>query len=66
LALNEKSSKKVEKGKVDWARKEIEKKGVGSVDPSVHTNPIKILPSRNGEFVVSYDVNGGIHFWKYS
>lgn len=28
-----------------------------------HANAIKILPSSNRKYVVSYDINGTIHFW---
>lgn len=46
----------------------IEKKGVNvniteGLNPANHLNSIKVLPSPGKKFVVSYDVNGGIHFW---
>ena len=33
-------------------------------EPSDHINPIKIMPSPNRKYVVSYDANGIIHFWQ--
>ena len=31
---------------------------------SEHLNSIKLVPSPNRKFVVSYDVTGIIHFWE--
>ena len=33
-------------------------------DPSEHLNSIRIKPSPDRRYVVSYDVNGVVHFWQ--
>ena len=33
-------------------------------DLAEHLNPIKVLSSPDRKYVVSYDVNGIIHFWQ--
>ena len=59
---------KTSKGIVSSMLTGIQKKGVNvniaeGPNQAGHVNPIKVLPSPGKKFVVSYDVNGVIHFW---
>ena len=68
LEKNEKSSKsEAKKGIVSNMLSGIEKKGsIFGTAPSLsdHINSIKIVPSPNRKYIVSYDINGVIHFWE--
>lgn len=68
LEKNEKSSQTTaKKGIVSNMLSGIEKKtNMFSTGPSnsEHFNNIKVMSSPNRKYVVSYDINGIIHFWE--